>query len=232
MRKVGSLILILMLSACSTEPLVISHPVESQKTGENRVYVANHGWHTGFIIPAASIRQSVPELKRRFGGAEFIEIGWGDRGFYQAQEITVGLTMRAVFWPSESVIHAVAVPTDPVAFFPNSAIEELGLDDGELSRLVQFISDSLGRDGGGNIVPMGNGLYGDSQFYVGAGHYHLMNTCNKWTAKGLKSAGMDISPAFKLTAGSVMDAVRDHPPRAYAPNPAKTRRSISRRSFP
>jgi hypothetical protein len=34
-----------------------------------------------------------------------------------------------------------------------------------------------------------------------------MNTCNKWTAKGLKSAGMDISPMFKLTAGSVMSAV-------------------------
>ena len=53
-----------------------------------------------------------------------------------------------------------------------------------------------------------NGLYGDSQFYKGVGDYHLMNTCNKWTAKGLESAGMDISPTFKLSAGSVMDYIR------------------------
>ena len=32
-----------------------------------------------------------------------------------------------------------------------------------------------------------------------------MNTCNRWTAKGLKSIGMDISPTLKLTAGSVMN---------------------------
>jgi len=32
-----------------------------------------------------------------------------------------------------------------------------------------------------------------------------MNTCNTWTAKGLKSAGLDISTAFKLSAESIMD---------------------------
>jgi hypothetical protein len=37
-----------------------------------------------------------------------------------------------------------------------------------------------------------------------------MNTCNKWTAKGLKSAGMDISPTFKLTADSIMDYLKEY----------------------
>ena len=49
------------------------------------------------------------------------------------------------------------------------------------------------------------GIYGDSQFYSGVGDFYLMNTCNRWTAKGLKSIGMDISPTLKLTAGSVMN---------------------------
>ncbi len=30
------------------------------------------------------------------------------------------------------------------------------------------------------------------------------NTCNKWTAKGLESAGVNINPSLKLTSGSVM----------------------------
>ncbi len=37
-----------------------------------------------------------------------------------------------------------------------------------------------------------------------------MNTCNTWTAKGLKSAGMDISPTFKLTADSIMDYMKEY----------------------
>jgi len=52
---------------------------------------------------------------------------------------------------------------------------------------------------------MENGIYGNSQFYQGAGKYYLMNTCNKWTTKGLKSIGMEISPTFKLTSSSVMN---------------------------
>jgi hypothetical protein len=59
----------------------------------------------------------------------------------------------------------------------------------------------------GQIVKLTKGIYVDSQFYKGVGDYYLMNTCNKWTAKGLKSAGMDISTHFKLSASSVMDAV-------------------------
>ncbi|QTN32707.1 TIGR02117 family protein [Akkermansiaceae bacterium] len=200
--------LAILLSACSTEPAAVPPPAPSEAAGGNRIYVASHGWHTGFILPADEVRKAIPEFRRRFARADFIEIGWGDKGFYQAEEITAALTLRAVFWPTESVAHAVAIPGDPVEFFPTSEVEQLSLGDAELSSLLRFVSGSLRRDGGGAIVPMGKGLYGDSQFYGGVGDYHLFNGCNKWTAKGLQSAGMGISPAFKLTAGSVMRAAR------------------------
>ena len=218
MKMILSFFLAVVFSACSMEPLAVHRHVSAQRTGANQAYVANHGWHTGFIIPAAALRESIPEFGRRFGGEGHIEIGWGDRGFYQAEKITAGLAVRAIFWPSESVVHAVAVPTDPLEYFPNSKLVVLTLDDAELASLVQFVSGSLYRDGGGKPVPLGDGLYGDSQFYQGVGDYHLMNTCNKWTAKGLESAGMDISPAFMLTAGSVMDCLSAKAPPARAPS--------------
>jgi uncharacterized protein (TIGR02117 family) len=225
MRSMVLIALTAILSACSTEPLVVVHVSESNRVAENRVYVANHGWHTGFVIPAAAVRDSIPELKHRFKDDGYIEIGWGDRGFYQTKEITAGLAIRAIFWPTESVIHTVAVPAPPREFFPSSDVEELPLSDGELSSLIQFISESLYRDGDGKIIPLGNGLYGDSQFYRGVGDYHLMNTCNKWTAKGLKSTGMDISPTFKLTAGSIMDGIRGDPkPTGATAVPIRTER--------
>ena len=165
----------------------------------------SHGWHTGFIIPAAKIYPSIPELKARFGKVRYIEFGWGDKGFYQAKEITSGLTLRAIFWPTESVIHAVAIPSDVYAYFPNSEIENIVLNSSELGSLVNFISASFYKDEKGKVLELKNGIYGNSQFYKGVGDYYLMNTCNKWTAKGLKSAGMNISTTFKLTAGSIMN---------------------------
>ena len=151
-----------------------------------------------------------PEVIERFDDAEYVEFGWGDKGFYQAQEITMGLTLQAIFWPTGSVMHAAAVPEKMTvkAYFVNSEIESLNLNNKELLSLAQFISESFYRNEGRTIVPQRQGLYGESQFYQGVGDYYLMNTCNKWTAKGLKSIGMNLSPTFKLTAGGVMQSIR------------------------
>ncbi|GAB3379979.1 TIGR02117 family protein [Azotobacter armeniacus] len=175
--------------------------------GSNEVYIVSHGWHTGFVLPAEEVQRRLPELKRRFGSAAYIEVGWGDEEFYQAQEITTGVTLRAIFWPSESVVHAVAVPTAVDEHFSNTEMARLCLTDDELRSLMSFIEGSFYKNEREEILKMKDGLYGESQFYKGVGEYHLMNTCNVWTAKGLKSAGMDISPAFKLTARSVMKAI-------------------------
>ena len=113
--------------------------------------------------------------------------------------------MRAIFWPTESVVHAVAVPINAVDYFPNSEIESFCLGDRELSSLISFITSSFYRNSSGEVQATKKGIYGDSQFYQGVGNFYLMNTCNSWTAKGLKSAGMNSSPTFKLTAGSVMN---------------------------
>jgi len=171
--------------------------------------VVNHGWHTGLVLPAKEIQARLPGLKKRFRNTPFIEFGWGDKGFYQANEITTGLTFRAMFWSSGSVIHAVAVPDDVFQFFPNSDVQKICLSDAGASSLIDFIANSFSRNALGQIVEQKNGIYGDSQFYDGVGVYHLLNTCNKWTAKGLSSAGFDISTALKLTAGSVMNYVHD-----------------------
>jgi hypothetical protein len=61
------------------------------------IYVVSHGWHTGFVVPASTIESRLPQLRDRFANAPYIEFGWGDKGFYQAKEITSGLTLQAIF---------------------------------------------------------------------------------------------------------------------------------------
>ena len=135
----------------------------------------------------------------------YLEFGWGDKGFYQAKEITSGLSMRAIFWPTESVMHVVAVPQNPDIYFPKSKIEVLCLDNEQYALLISFIEQSFYKDNDGSVIELKNGIYGNSQFYKSVGDYYWMNTCNKWTAKGLESARLDISSTFKLTSDSVMD---------------------------
>ena len=203
--KIFILLIIIILAGCSAKPYIVSYAEEFEGSGQNEVYVVSHGWHTGFVIPAPEIQRVMPELERRFGNTPYIEFGWGDKGFYQAKETTLGLTLRAIFWPTESVVHSVAVPQKVEEYFSNSEVAKLCLNDGELSALIGFISSSFYRDRSGNLLELQKGIYGDSKFYSGVGDFYLMNTCNRWTAKGLKSIGMDISPTLKLTAGSVMN---------------------------
>ncbi len=204
MGKYIVIITFIVLSGCSAKPSVVQHASKYSGYGKNEVFVVSHGWHTGLVIPSKAIYNSIPALKDRFGNIHNIEFGWGDKGFYQAKEITSGLTLRAIFWPTESVVHAVGVPQSVYQYFSNREMKRVCLNDKELSFLVEYISNSFYKNDKGEVTELKSGIYGDSQFYKGVGDYYLMNTCNKWTAKGLKSVGMDVFPTFKLTAGSIM----------------------------
>ena len=125
--------------------------------------------------------------------------------FIRLEEITSGITLKAIFLPTDSVVHAVAVTQKADKYFKHSEVEKFCLEDYEFKSLVKFISNSFYRDESGNILKLNHGIYGDSQFYKAKGDFHIFNTCNKWTAKGLESAGMKISTTFKLTAGSIMN---------------------------
>lgn len=203
------LISLFVLSACSTTPHVIKSTHINVPEPES-VYIVRHGWHTGFVIPANVIQARLPQLYYRFGNAPYIEFGWGDQAYYEAEDVTLGLAVRAVFWPTGSVIHAVAVTQRPDIHYTNNPVDVLCLDPKQYSLLLGFIENSFYKDGDGNIIKSKDGSEDNSQFYKAEGDYYLGNTCNNWTAKGLKSAGLNISPASKTTAGSIMNYLSKH----------------------
>lgn len=208
MSRIRLVLLALALGACSYKPEVVEPRKVHGTARSSLVYVVSHGWHTGLIVPAAPVNGIAPELADRFGAVRYYEIGWGDKGFYQAQEITTGLSLQAMLWSVGTILHVVAVPEDPRRQFAGSEILQTCVSDAELASLRAFLASSFARDSRGRVFERSKGIYGDSQFYDGEGRYHLLNTCNTWTAKALRSAGLEIDPGFKLTARSVMDAVR------------------------
>ncbi len=199
---------LLLLGACATLPKAQRPMIANDAHADQTIHVVSHGWHTGVIVESAALKTRMPVLAKRFPDATYLEVGWGDAGFYQAEKITVGLAARAVLWPTPTVVHVVGFHDDPERYFPSSEVQAVMISHTGMDQLLRFLESSFARNTGGEVMPLGQGLYGDSQFYRGAGSYHLFNGCNKWTSKALYSGGYDIHPLFKISSSSVMREVR------------------------
>ena len=207
------LLLILMLFffiGCNSKPYFVKNLKQNNSKQKVTIYITNHGWHTGVIIPSDNnyTKDRLNFLYDRFGNQRFFEMGWGDKGFYQSNEVTTKLTLKAMFWASDTVMHIVAFDKNPKIYFAESEIKKLEIELKDYLGLLKFIKNSFYFDENG-IKKLKNGLYGDSQFYEAIGKYYLFNTCNVWTAKALKSANFKIYPNTKLTASSVMNFLEE-----------------------
>ncbi|SUH19748.1 membrane protein [Salmonella enterica subsp. enterica] len=78
-------------------------------------------------------------LRRR----QWYEIGWGDKGFYQSQEITTALTLQAMFWSSGAVMHIVAFSGQPERYFVGSEIKSLLLHTNQRNSLMRYLGPQL-----------------------------------------------------------------------------------------
>ena len=211
--KISLIFFILLLSGCSTAPYVVQPVPEQSPLRPHTVFVTMHGEysgteHTGIILPAKDMDEDLPFLTERFAKAEYYEVGWGEKDYYQARKKTADLEFKAMYWPTDTAIHIVAIRKPPAEHFPRAEIIEIQLSGNEYNSLRKFISDTFYRNHEGKVSLLQSGLYGDDQFYLANGEYTIFNTCNVWTAKALKSAGRNISPSSKLTANSVMASLR------------------------
>jgi uncharacterized protein (TIGR02117 family) len=216
----GVIALLAFFNAWTFAPHVAPHAIENKAEGGQKSYVAyavSNGWHVGLVVPAGRINALLPDIKKRFEKttansagvmqeANYYEIGWGDRGFYEAKEITTLMAVQAMFNSPGSVMHVVAVH-NPLSAFGKSQLVKFCLNETQLASLETFIVNSFAKHAHGGIVSRRPGLYGDSQFFEAAGTYHFLNSCNTWAAKALRSAGFDIKPTFKLFASQVMNNI-------------------------
>ena len=202
------LVLLIALGACASNPAVADKAQEGVSANRMVVYVVGHDWHTGIILPTADILTYLPELKNQFTDSPYLEFGWGDKNFYQAEDPGAGLAIKALLWPTEAVMHVVAVPKDVPGYYPQSEIHRICILPDHYTALLNFIFNSFRLTKAGGIISLKKGLYGNAFFYEAKGRYSLFNTCNTWTAKGLKQAGLNINPGAMAAASALMDFMR------------------------
>ena len=199
-------VLVFFLYGCA--PLSPSSLTTKRCATQKVFFVVNHGWHTGIVLKRRDLVEALPSLAESFPEGEYLEIGWGDERFYQAQSVTPDLVLQALFWPTASVLHVVVLRGSPQHYFSNSEVLELFVEPAHYRALLAFVSNSFTRLSDNSLIRYGPGLYGKSWFYRAEGNFHLFHTCNTWVAKALEQAGYPLSGRMILTAPGLMSALQ------------------------
>jgi len=167
------------------------------------VFVSTNGWHTDITIARADVPEGRLTEAADFPEAVYLQFGWGDQDYYTTPDPGIGTTLGAAF-PGPSVVHLAGLAQPPANTFRGVEQVTLTLDEDEFRRLIDFLDASFARDGKARATSVGPGVYSFSRFYPGTGEFHLFNTCNTWTARGLAIAGVDVSADGVQEADDVM----------------------------
>ena len=165
------------------------------------LFIRSNEIHTDIVVPVwdepAGIdwRELFPpeNFQADVRGFSHVAVGWGNRGFYvetpRWSDLKLATVLSAIF-PSEAVLHVEYVDVDS----RDADLRELAVSRQNYRELAEFIRSTVGRrNAQGSAQSATEMTYGTSdRFYLASGHYHAFNTCNQWTGRGLKRAGVPI----------------------------------------
>jgi uncharacterized protein (TIGR02117 family) len=207
-RAVVAVAWLAALAACASAPVREDLALAAGEA-PRPVYVVLHGWHAGIVVRRADIPPDAWPEQEDFAGADYLEVGWGDRDGYMLP-LTSASALKALFWPTESVLHVVGFRGPVREFFPRSPILELPLSARAVAALARHIGASYARDALGRSIRRAPSLYGAGAFYLSRERYHLFNTCNAWAARALVQAGLPLAPASALTTEALYEQLLPH----------------------
>ena len=183
-----------LLAACVLGNIVR----EPQRHGAHAttIYLLDNGVHTDLALPLANdtfdwtgvINPNDARDLRFF--PTYVAFGWGDRAFYletpQWRDLKLTTAWNAISGQGATVIHATYLP--PLRASANSIAITVSLE--EYQALAASIRASFQQDDNGRARAIGR-AYGDNDaFYAARGSYSLFATCNSWTNRQLKAAGL------------------------------------------
>ena len=202
-----ALLLVAGLVACAAPPVIPAEP-SATPSATRILYVVSHGWHTGIVLRAADVPVDAWPARMDFPGAQYLEVGWGDRDFYRAADPGAWLALKAVFWSTPGVLHVAAFDGAVERYFHAAEVVELTVSEAGLQRLIGQVRASHEFDAAGRPVALGTGLYGPSRFYASRERFHLYKTCNVWVATALREAGVPVAPERSITAEQLLAQLR------------------------
>jgi uncharacterized protein (TIGR02117 family) len=214
-RRVGRAALVLVglyigFLLCGFIPVNLDYAVPS--SGDSvQIFVRSNEIHTDLVLPVRHAETRV-DWREHFPPEHFsadirrdehVAIGWGNRRFFvetpRWADLKVSAVFGALFWPSESVLHVEYVGTAA----PGPTMHAISVSHDQYRELTKFVRSTIAKSGiaaasqnaaDGKPAPAklatDVSYHSRDRFYRSTGRYHLFNTCNQWTGRGLKRAGV------------------------------------------
>ncbi|MGH8652274.1 MAG: DUF2459 domain-containing protein, partial [Gammaproteobacteria bacterium] len=113
------------------------------------VYLVSGHWHAGVVIKISDIPGDLVPESHAFPEADYLEFGWGDWDFYQAPSFNVGYAIKALLFPTKSVLHVVGFSGPVVNYAPYREIIRFRPSSRNFERLAGYIDESFARLGTG-----------------------------------------------------------------------------------
>jgi uncharacterized protein (TIGR02117 family) len=184
-----------LLAAWGLSKITIS--AEPGTSKDVTIYILTNGVHTDIVVPVKNEQMDwSKELKfentvDKDTAANFVGMGWGDKGFYLNTptwaELKFSVAFKAAFALSSSAIHA----TYHKELKESSSCKKIIISKAQYARLITFITKSFKTDSAGHFINIKtNANYGTADAFYEAHHkYNLFYTCNTWANNALKSCG-------------------------------------------
>jgi uncharacterized protein (TIGR02117 family) len=172
------------------------------------VYVIDHGWHTGIVVPARDFAPRAYFREKQFRDWRWLKFGWGDAAFYQTPDAGLGLALRALLTPTDTVMHVIGFNSRPARAYPTRETLALKLSPSGYRKVLSYIKGSfaLGEDGRPTLSK--DGKDGRSGYFKALGSYSILRTCNTWLAQALVKGGLPLDPDDAARAEDLMAQLR------------------------
>lgn len=162
------------------------------------IFVRSNGVHTWIVMPKVNADMdwriyALPQHLRdpRWGNADHVAIGYGNREFYLNTPAWADLSVRtaalALFGSGPTLLHVEHVDRPR----PDPYQRPIRITPDQYRRLAGYIQARFRLDPGGRPIPLLGRGYGPSDmFYEANGGYSFVMTCNEWTGRALRAGGV------------------------------------------
>ncbi len=199
-----AIIAAILLSACASPK---APPPNAGDCTTIRVW--SNGWHVNLAMRAEHFDADHP-VRALFPDAGYFLIGWGERGFYMAEDASFWQGLAAALPPSPAVMQVIAhdAPVEET-IWRGSEVLTVAISEAGADNLAASIERYLRTDENGAPIILSQGrIANESAFVAARGNFHVFNMCNHWAAKRLQAAGVPVSARISFTAPGLMNAVR------------------------
>jgi uncharacterized protein (TIGR02117 family) len=164
------------------------------------IFVRSNGVHTWIVMPKQNedmdwrpYAQPAHLRDPRWGAADHVAIGYGNREFYLNTptwaELEYSTAAYALLGSGPTLLHVEHVHQPR----PEPDQRPIRISHGQYRRLAEYIQRRFAMDEGGRPRPVLGRGYGDNDmFYEAVGGYSFIFTCNEWTGRALRHAGVRI----------------------------------------